>query len=292
MTKGPHDRPSEGGVVTAVGARPASPVGSFDELHIDLEVFDGPFDLLVTLILRDEVDIWEVRVSRIVAEYILKLAESPEFDLEATSRFIVLIAALLEMKSRRLLDAGSPFVDELAELDEEAAGEELLETLLRFATFKGAAGRLGCLFAEHAGRLYRTAAVPQRFLRSTSSGPVLPAGALARAMGVLLAEPPAPDVSHITDIAVTLVAELRRLRDLLAAERSFTFSAVAPRDRVEKAVTFFAMLELHNLGEVSLRQTRPFAEITVTRTGWPGAADGAPRALVEGRSDDALAAVG
>ncbi len=264
--------------------RAAAPGGPLDGLHVDLDVFDGPFDLLVTLILRDEVDIWEIHVSRIVAEYILRLAESEEFDLEATSHFIVLVAALLELKSRRLLDAGSPFVDELAELDEEAAGEELLETLLRFARFKGAAGRLGELFADHAGRLYRTVPVPQRFTRAASAGPALPPSALSRALGVLLTEPPAPDVSHITDIAVTLVAELRRLRDLLAADESFTFSAVAPRDRLEKAVTFFALLELHNSGEVSLRQPRPFAEITVTRTGAPG-----PR---DARSDDALAAVG
>ena len=265
-------------------ARRATPAGSLDRLHLDLDVFDGPFDLLVTLILRDEVDLWEIRVSRIVAEYILRLAESEEFDLEATSHFIVLVAALLEMKSRRLLDAGSPFAEELADLDEQAAGEELLTTLLRFAMFKGAAGRLGGLFAEHAGRLYRSVAVPQRFLRTSDPGPALPAAALAGALGVLLAEPPAPDVSHITDIAVTLVVELRRLRDLLAAEQSFTFSAVAPRDRLQKAVTFFALLELHNRGEVSLRQLRPFAEITVTRT--------SPQGDGDGRADDALAAVG
>jgi len=266
---------------TSARATAASPL---DGLCVDLDVFDGPFDLLVTLILRDEVDLWEIRVSRIVAEYILRLAESDEFDLEATSHFIVLVAALLEMKSRRLLDAGSPFLDELAELDEEAAGEELLETLLRFARFKGAAGRLSRLFADNAGRLYRTAPVPERFLRTARAGEALPPAALSHALAVLLAEPPAPDVRHITDIAVTLVAELRRLRDLLAADESFTFSAVAPRDRLEKAVTFFALLELHNRGEVSLRQSRPFAEITVTRAApWPpaGAAAG-----------DALAAVG
>ena len=266
---------------TGARATAASPL---DGLCVDLDVFDGPFDLLVTLILRDEVDLWEIRVSRIVAEYILRLAESDEFDLEATSHFIVLVAALLEMKSRRLLDAGSPFLDELAELDEEAAGEELLETLLRFARFKGAAGRLARLFADNAGRLYRTAPVPERFLRTARAGEALPPAALSRALAVLLAEPPAPDVRHITDIAVTLVAELRRLRDLLAADESFTFSAVAPRDRLEKAVTFFALLELHNRGEVSLRQSRPFAEITVTRA--------APRPPAGTAAGDALAAVG
>ena len=262
-------------------ARAATALGPLDALHVDLDVFDGPFDLLVTLILRDEVDLWEVRVSRIVAEYILRLAESDEFDIDATSHFVVLVAGLLELKSRRLLDAGNPF-EELLEIDEEAAGEELLATLLRFARFKGAAERLGARFVEHAGRLYRTAPVPERFLRTASAGPALPAASLARALEVLLAAPPAPDMRHITDIAVTLVAELRRLRDLLAAAESFTFSAVAPRDRLEKAVTFFALLELHNRGEVSLRQPRPFAEITVTRAAPPG----------DGRFDDAVAAVG
>ena len=262
-------------------ARVAAASGPLDGLHVDLDVFDGPFDLLVTLILRDEVDLWEIRVSRIVAEYILRLAESDEFDIDATSHFVVLVAGLLELKSRRLLDAGSPF-EELIEIDEEAAGEELLATLLRFARFKGAAERLGGCFGEHAGRIYRAAAVPERFLRTASTGSALPAAALAHALEVLLAEPPAPDMRHITDIAVTLVAELRRLRDLLAAAESFTFSAVAPRDRLEKAVTFFALLELHNRGEAHLRQARPFAEITVTRAGAPGGGE---------RSDDAVAAV-
>ncbi len=269
---------------TATRTSEHAPVaGPLDGLLVDLDVFDGPFDLLVTLILRDEVDIWEVRVSRIVAEYVLRLAQSDEFDIEATSHFIVLVAALLEMKSRRLLDAGGPFAGELDEIDQEAAGEELLGSLLRYARFKGAASRLGELFELHAGRMYRAAPMPQRFLRTASAGPALPAAALARSLEVLLDEPPAPDLSHITDIAVTLVAELRRLRDLLALDESFTFSAVAPRDRLEKAVTFFALLELHNSGEVRLRQTRPFAEITVSRR---------DAVLAAGDDDDALAVVG
>ena len=60
------------------------------------------------------------------------------------------------------------------------------------------------------------------------------------------------------------MAELRRLRSLLVSDGAFTFPSVAPRDRLEKAVTFFALLELHNRGEVRLRQTRPFAEIVVS----------------------------
>ena len=113
--------------------------GSLDDLHIDLDVFDGPFDLLVTLILKEEVDLWEVRVSRIVADYVLQLAESDEFDLEATSHFIVMVAALLEMKSRRLLSDGMLSDDDDELLDGELAGEELVVALQRYAQYKRAA---------------------------------------------------------------------------------------------------------------------------------------------------------
>lgn len=252
-----------------------------DDLHIELDVFDGPFDLLVTLILRDEVDLWEIRVSRIVADYILRLAESEEFDLEATSHFIVLVASLLEVKSKRLLASGVLSEIELEDEAVEEAGEELLAALLRYAQLKRAAEELGRRHAEFAGRLYRAAPVPARFLHEASVRAALPPETLADALAVLLRDPPAPDVSHITDLAISLVGELHRLRGLLSSERSFTFSAVAPRDRLEKAVTFFALLELHNRGEVRLRQPRPFAEITVTRVGEP-----------LGCEHDALAAVG
>src|SRR5450759_5254554 len=98
-------------------------------LELDLDVFDGPFDLLVTLILKDEIDIWEVRVSRIITEYVLKLADSGEFDLDATSQFVVLVAALLEMKSRLLLE--EDVEEELEDLDPDEAAERLLDILLQ-----------------------------------------------------------------------------------------------------------------------------------------------------------------
>ncbi len=241
------------------------------DLHLDLDVFDGPFDLLITLILKEEIDLWEVRVSRIIAEYVLQLAESGEFDLEATSQFVVLIASLLEMKSRLLLEERGD--DELEEFDAEEAGEQLLASLVRYGQFRGAGDGLRRRWAAHAGRLYRQVAIPAPFLRRPTGDQLIAAKLLADGMAVLLREPPVPDVSHITDLAVTLVRELGRLRTLLADEESFTFSAVAPRDRLEKAVTFFALLELHNRGEVHLHQTRAFGEITVRRTAPPDAAD-------------------
>ncbi len=232
-------------------------------LELDLDVFDGPFDLLVTLILKDEIDIWEVRVSSIIAEYVLKLADSGEFDLDATSQFVVLVAALLEMKSRLLLE--EDVEEELEDLDPDEAAARLLERLVRYSQFKNAAVALRARWEEHSGRLYRTAPVPASLLRRPAPEGALPARALAAALAPLLREPPVPDTSHLADLAVSLVKELRRLRLILGDTGEFTFSSVAPDDRLERAVTFFALLELHSGGEATLRQRRHFGDITVTR---------------------------
>jgi len=252
------------------------------DLDLELDVFQGPFDLLITLVLKEEIDLWEVQVSHIIAEYVLRLADSEEFDLEATSRFIVLVASLLEMKSRLLL-SDDLFGDADDELDEEA-GEELLAALARYMQFKRAGAALAGLYARHAGRLYRQAPLPPRYLRGEACAGALAPQRLVAALAPLLREPPVPDVSHITDLAVSLVKELRRLRGLLDRRGSFTFAAVAPRDRLQKAVTFFALLELHTRGEVTLAQVHPFADIVVAPLGVDRAHEGKaeyapPRAL-------------
>ena len=263
--------------VSAVVAPPVAPAAaggiasgapqahrSFD---LDLDVFDGPFDLLITLILKDEIDIWEVRVSRIIAEYVLRLADSGEFDLDATSQFVVLVAALLEMKSRLLLE--EEVEEELEDLDPDEAAERLIERLVRYSQFKNAAGALRRRWDEHSARLYRSVPVPPALLRRPAPAGALPARALAAALAPLLRDPPAPDTSHLADLAVSLVKELRRLRLILGEEGAFTFAAVAPEDRLERAVTFFALLELHSEGEAVLRQKRHFGDIVVTRVARP-----------------------
>jgi len=248
---------------TAVAAPPVA----FD---LDLDVFDGPFDLLVTLILRDEIDIWEVRVSRIIAEYILRLADSGELDLDATSQFVVLVAALLEMKSRLLLE--EEVEAELEDLDPDEAAERLLVSLTRYSQFKNAAGALRRRWDEHSARLYRSVPVPPALLRRPAPAGALPASALPAALAPLLREPPVPDTSHLADLAVSLVRELRRLRLILGEAGQFTFAAVAPDDRLERAVTFFALLELHSEGEAVLRQKRHLGDIVVTRVARPASA--------------------
>src|SRR5215212_4890594 len=98
---------------------PAMAIASLD---LDLEVFHGPFDLLLTLVLKEEVDLLEVDLAEVVLAYIEHLERSGQLDLEAATEFLVLIAALLELKSRLML----PSEDEGLDLEPEEAADELL----------------------------------------------------------------------------------------------------------------------------------------------------------------------
>ena len=120
-------------------------------LDLDLEVFQGPFDLLLTLVLRDEVDLLEVELAEVVLAYVEHLERAGELDLEATTEFLVLIAALLELKSRLMLPSED---EEGLDLEPGEAAEELLARMLEYKRFKTAAGWLReALTAESGYRL-------------------------------------------------------------------------------------------------------------------------------------------
>src|SRR5947209_19147129 len=92
-------------------------------LDLDLEVFQGPFDLLLTLVLKEEVDLLEVDLAEIVLAYVDHLDRTGQLDLEATTEFLVLIAALLELKSRLMLPTGD---DSPLDYEPQQAADELL----------------------------------------------------------------------------------------------------------------------------------------------------------------------
>src|ERR671914_1993504 len=104
-------------------------------IDLDLEVFQGPFDLLLTLVLREEVDLLEVDLAEVVLAYVEYLERAGELDLEATTEFLVLIAALLELKSRLMLPGEE---DEGLDLLPAEAADELLARMLAYARYRGA----------------------------------------------------------------------------------------------------------------------------------------------------------
>ena len=236
---------------------------SLTYLDLDLDVFAGPFDLLLTLILREEVDLMEVDLAEVVIAYIDHLERRGDLDLEAATEFLVLIAALLELKSRLLLPGEE--IEEL-QLDPGEAAEELVARLLGAQRYRTAAEYLSARLEAQEGYRFRSAPLPPALRKASlrDAGAVYDPGRLTGAIGDLLQVPPPVDVAHMTVIRVTVAERLAHLRTLLSRGR-FTFSeAVGRSDRVTVAVTLYALLELYKQGEATWEQEAPFAEITVT----------------------------
>jgi segregation and condensation protein A len=230
---------------------------------IDLDVFEGPFDLLVTLILNEDVDLLEVHLAEIVLSYVDRLEARGELDLDAATEFLILIAALLELKSRLMLPSED---DEGLDLDPQEAAEELLARLLDYRRFRAASEWMHERLAAEQAYRYRTAPLPPELRRVTleAAGKVYEPARLADSMAALLRVPPPVDTSHMTRITVSLERRLAHLRDLLGSRRSFSFDdAVGESDRMTQAVTLFALLELYKSGELVWRQRENFGPIEI-----------------------------
>ncbi len=233
------------------------------DLDLDLDAFEGPFDLLLTLVLRDQIATAEIDVATIVVAFVERLAARDELDLESCGEFLVLVAALLELKARRLF----PDEDaELADLEPEAAAEELARRLAEYRRMKEAAGWLReRMLAEH-DRYFRLgpaplAPRPDRRLAAQASSD------LAAALRGLAVEPPKVSLSHMALRFPPVSQFLERFRAVLERRRVVDFDAeVGELSRVEQAVAFLALLELRKSGEVALSQASPFAPIRITRS--------------------------
>src|ERR1700755_2024426 len=191
-------------------------------LELALDVFAGPFDLLLTLILREEIDLLEVDLAEVVIAYLDHLEARGELDLEAATEFLVLIAALLELKSRLMLPG-----EELPELDELApaeAAEELLERMLQYARFRGAGGWARARHDEEQGHLYRAAPLPESLRRAPvdAARKAYEPAVLGASVGGLLRTPPPIDLTHMAMPRVSLADRLAVLRGLLR-RGSFSF---------------------------------------------------------------------
>jgi segregation and condensation protein A len=232
-------------------------------LDLELEVFHGPFDLLLTLVLKEEVDLLEVDLADVVLAYVDHLERAGELDLETTTEFLVLIAALLELKSRLML----PSEDEDELLEPTEAAEELLARMLEYRRYKSAAGHLRERLAAEEGFRYRSAPLPKPLRRVAleAAERAYDPERLAQAIGELLRVPPPLDLGHLARPHVSVDERLSHLRDLLRSRASFSFDdAVRDSDRLTEAVTLFALLELYKAGEAQFEQEVPFGPITIT----------------------------
>src|SRR3954452_7104407 len=245
--------------------RPGRAVASapMRDLELDLEVFSGPFDLLLTLVLREEVDLLEVELADVVLAYLDHLEAKGELDLEVATEFLVLIAALLELKSRLMLPREE---EDLLDLEAGVAAEELLARMLEARRYRSAAAHLRELLEGEEGVRYRSAPLPKwarRYSLDDLEAVYKPAR-LGGALGSLLREPARIDLGHVTVAKVSVNERLGVLRALLRRGAVSFDEAVKGADRVTVAVTVWALLELYKRGEADGDQDEPFGDITVT----------------------------
>jgi segregation and condensation protein A len=236
-------------------------------------VFEGPFDLLLHLILSEQVDLYEISLSTIVDGYLAELEHMEHLNLDMASEFLLIAATLVELKSRRLL----PQSDDL-DLDEELALWEerdlLLHRLVECKTFKEAAIALSVLAGEAGRSVGRTVGVDERYVGLM---PDLLEGVtphdLRRAYLRALTPTSQPriDLDHVAPIRASVTDALAELVDELPRVGRITFRALTADlvERLEVVVRFLAVLELFKVGMVDLDQPRTFGEIEVVWLG-PG----------------------
>jgi len=231
------------------------------ELELDLDAFEGPFDLLLALVLREELSLAEVDVAGIVLAFVERLAERDELDLDACGEFLVLVAALLELKARGLF-AGEA---DLEDLEPSEAAEELARRLEEYRRIKAAAAWLSERLDGERDRYFRLGPAPLAPRPERRLADQDPAALLA-ALRALAAEPPDVSLAHLELRFPPVSQFLDRFRALLGRRQRFDFDhEVGGLSRIEQAVAFLALLELRRAGEISLEQAAPFAPIRVSR---------------------------
>lgn len=238
---------------------------------VNIPVFDGPFDLLLHLILREEVDIHEVSLTTIVEAYLEEIQRMETLDLDVATEFLLIAATLVELKTRRLLPGKDPL-----DLDEELALWEerdlLLSRLLDCKTFKDVAGTFAGMLERAERSVPRRCGPDERFagLMPDMLDGVTPLR-LQRAF-FRATRPKAPDsidLYHVAPLRASVADALIEMLDVLPGAGRTTFRRLTEAivDRVDVVVRFLALLELFKQGRVDLAQHDRFGEIEVEWTG-------------------------
>ena len=256
------------------GPRPvALGTGSLTTMSIDVstDVFEGPFDLLLHLILKEQVDIYEVSLARIVGAYLAELDKMESLDLDLATEFLLIAATLVELKARRLLP-GREDID----LDEELAMWEerdlLLARLLECKTFKDVARVFGEL-AERNDLCYpRVAGLDEQFLELSpdpleATSPLRLRAAYLRAVAPKVV--PTIDLFHVAPVRMSVAEAVQELSEELPRLGRIAFRRLTEGfvERLEVIVRFLALLEMYKQGWLELEQGERFGDIEIVWTG-------------------------
>lgn len=232
---------------------------------ISLDVFEGPFDLLLHLISKREVDVYEVSLAGITEEYLQHLKAMHELDLEVATEFLVMAATLIEIKASRLLPGKHSDDEEHLLLSER---DLLIARLLEYRAYKDAAAMLADLLRGNAGFIGRTAGPGREYdhLCPDLLSRINLDGLAALAVRVLQPKPVAVlDLSHITPIRVTVEEAMEEVLRTLADTATVSFRDLTRhcRSRIDIVVRFLALLELMKRGDAHVDQAEVFGAIEV-----------------------------
>jgi segregation and condensation protein A len=235
--------------------------------EVSTPVFEGPFDLLLHLILKEEVDLWEISLARIVDAFVAEVERMQRVDLESATEFLLIAATLVELKARRLL----PGRDDV-EIDEELSRFEerdlLLARLLDCKTFQDAAKVLHAHLVTASKVVARTAG-PEEPFRSMAPDPLervsLDAFLEAARSGLFPKPPPEVRTDHVAPIRASVRDAVETVLALLPATGAISFRdlTIGAGEKLEVIVRFLAILELYKQGVIDFEQTGSFSDLTV-----------------------------
>ena len=238
------------------------------DFSVSLDVFEGPFDLLLSLISKHKLDITEVALSAVTDEFIGYIKELGG-DLEKTTHFLLVASTLLDLKTARLLPQGD--VEDEEDLALLEARDLLFARLMQYRAFKQAAARFEERLAAESQRHPRSVSLDPRFADLlpeviVSIGPE----ELARLAATALEPRPVPIVSlaHLHAPQVSVREQAHLVVDRLRRERSATFRAlVSDADLPTTVARFLALLELFREGVVAFEQASPLGDLYLRWTG-------------------------
>jgi len=248
------------------------------DYKVKFEVFEGPLDLLLYLIKKEEVDIYQVNLTRLATQFIEYIDTMRLLDLEVAGEFLVMAATLMYIKSRELLPKDQQVQTE-GEEDEEDPRWELIRQLVEYKKFKDAAAQLQSLEARQENVFPRTPPKPEFEAEPAAAG-----GAsifdLVNAVTLVLKRFTEKDAERrdIYEDQWTVSEKIEHLLKLTSDQPSVRFSQLfsTATSRQEVVATFLAVLELIRLKQIAATQPEPFAEIEIVRCPPGGLTPGSP----------------
>jgi segregation and condensation protein A len=232
--------------------------------QVQLPVFEGPLDLLLHLIEREELDITKVALAQVTDQYLAYLGILKEIEAEVLTDFLVVAAKLLLIKSQALLPKTPPGIQEE---EEEDIGAELARQLRVYKQFKMVAKLLSQREADGLRNFVRVALPPKLEPRLSLDDVTLDDLVLA-VRQALEVRPPDPDVSEVVPpMAVTIGQQMTLIQSELSRHKQVNFLHLLSRaaSRVEIIVTFLAVLELIKRYAIEVRQEASFGDIVILR---------------------------